>query len=356
MNKYLKWGLVGLVVAGIAIWGWYGLTPHQNKEMNAAPSAGQPKKALAVNARVLKPHLITDQILVTGKLLPDEEVDLAFETSGKITALYFNEGSVVQKGTLLGKVNDEHLQAQLKRLEAQLPLAEARVYRQATLLNREAVSQEALEQVRTELATLKAEIENVKANIRMTELRAPFDGVIGLRQLSAGAYASPSSVVAKLTKMNPLKVEFSVPERYAQEVRKGTNLDFKVDGYLDPFQAQVYATESALDIGTHTLTVRALYPNASHELQPGRYTDIALKNKEIEDAIAVPSQAIVPEMGINKVFVYHNGKAEPVDVETGIRTASEVQILRGLQEGDTIITSGTLQLRKDLDVKLQKID
>lgn len=355
MNKYLKWVLVVIAVAGIGIWGWYGLTPHPNREMKTTPAA-QPKKKLAVNAQVLKPHLITDQILVTGKLLPDEEVDLAFETSGKIIDLYFNEGSVVKKGALLGKVNDEHLQAQLKRLEAQLPLAEARVYRQSTLLNREAVSQEALEQVRTELATLKADIENVKANIRMTELRAPFDGVIGLRQLSAGAYASPSSVVAKLTKMSPLKVEFSVPERYAQSVKQGTKLDFKVDGFLDPFNAQVYATESTLDIGTHTLTVRALYPNSSHELQPGRYTDIALKNKEIEDAIAVPSQAIVPEMGINKVFVYRQGKAEPVDVEIGIRTAGEVQILRGLEAGDTIITSGTMQLRKGLDVDIQKID
>ena len=262
----------------------------------------------------------------------------------------------MKRGELLAKVNDSQLQAQLKRLEAQVPLAEDRVFRQDALLKRDAVSKEAYEQVKTELATLNADIENIKANIDMTELRAPFDGVIGLRQVSAGAYASPTTVVAKLTKVTPLKVEFSVPERYAREIKKGTNLDFHVEGKLNAYRAQVYATESSLDMETHSLTVRAIYPNRNGELLPGRYTDIRLKQKEIADAIAIPSEAIVPEMGRNKVFVYRNGTAEPTDVVIGIRTDAEVQIVQGLVIGDTILTSGTLQLRKGMPVEIQSIN
>ena len=294
--------------------------------------------------------------MVTGRLVPDEEVSLSFETSGKITDIFFTEGTLVKRGELLAKVNDRQLQAQLKRLEAQIPLAEDRVFRQNALLQRDAVSKEAYEQVKTELATLNADIENVKASIELTELRAPFDGVIGLRQVSTGAYASPSVVVAKLTRITPLKVEFAVPERYARQIRKGANLSFKVEGKLDAYQAQVYATESSIDPSTHTLNVRAIYPNKQGELLPGRYASIELSQNEIKDAIAIPSEAIVPEMGKDKVYLYKSGLAQPVEITTGLRTDAEVQVVRGLQMGDTIITSGTLQLRTGLPVTLDHID
>ncbi len=354
MNKKLKWGLIALVGIGLAGLGYYQLTPHTNQELAAADAAPRSKQSrtLQVHARIIKPQTLTEEQPTMGRLIPDEEVNLSFETSGKITDIFFTEGTHVKKGDLLAKVNDRQLQAQLKRLEAQVPLAQDRVFRQNALLKRDAVSKEAYEQVKTELATLNADIENVRANIAMTELRAPFDGVIGLRQVSVGAYASPSTVVAKLTRISPIKIEFSVPERYARDIKKGTNLDFKVVGYLDAFPAQVYATEASLDVETHSLTVRALYPNRNGELPPGRFVHIQLKQKEITDAMTVPSEAIVPEMGINKVFVYRSGKAEPVDIELGIRTDAEVQVLRGLAVGDTIITSGTLQLRKGMPVML----
>lgn len=131
----------------------------------------------------------------------------------------FEEGSFVKKGQLLAKVNDRPLQAQLQRLVSQLKLAEDRVFRQNALLERDAVSKEAYEQVKTELATLNADIDLIESNIAQTELRAPFDGVIGLRQVSVGTYASPTTIVAKLTKISPLKVEFAVPERYANDVK-----------------------------------------------------------------------------------------------------------------------------------------
>ena len=353
MKKYLKWGLVALIILGTAVFGYFQLIPKENEELALADTQLKGgKKVLEVSARIISPRLLTDEIPVIGRLVPDEEVQLSFETSGKITDIYFQEGSSVKKGTLLAKVNDAQLQAQLARLEAQVPLAEERVYRQSTLLQRDAVSKEALEIVKTELATLNADIEKTKAQIEQTELRAPFDGVIGLRQVSVGSYASPSTVVAKLTSVTPIKIEFSVPERYASEVKRGTNLEFTVEGKLEAFKAQVYATEASLDAETHTLLVRALYPNANGELLSGQYAGIRLKQKEVADAIAIPSEAIVPEMGKNKVFVCRNGKAEPVDVVTGIRTDSEIQIVSGLEFGDTILTSGTLQLRKGSAVKI----
>lgn len=359
MNKKTKWGIIILIGAGIIGGGIYSQLPKKNDELAAADKVmgnapKNSKRVLNVNAKVIKPQLLTDEYTITGVLLPDEEVDLSFETSGKVIEINFEEGTPVKKGQLLAKVNDRQLQAQLQRLVSQLKLAEDRVFRQNALLERDAVSKEAYEQVKTDLATLNADIEIVKANIALTELRAPFDGVIGLRQISIGSYASPTTIVAKLTKIAPLKVEFSVPERYASEIKKGTNLDFRIEGKT--FKAQVYAVESTIDPNLHQFTARALYPNTNHTLLPGRFTSILLKKKEMPNAIAIPTEAIVPEMGKDKVFLYKSGKAEPVEVVTGIRTDAEVQIIKGLQIGDTILTSGTLQLRMGLAVTLDNID
>ncbi|MCQ2095657.1 MAG: efflux RND transporter periplasmic adaptor subunit [Bacteroidaceae bacterium] len=364
MNNKVKAGLIiglfGIVIAGGV---WY-LQPKVNTELELGDSGvrGGDKgsrgkgKSLNVNALVLRPQPLTDGFTTTGLILPDEEVDLSFETSGKITSISFKEGSVVRKGQLLAKVNDRPLQAQLRQLQTKISLARNRVYRQEQLLRNEAASREAYEEATTELATLEAEIEAVKVNIGLTELRAPFDGVLGLRQVSVGAYATPSLVVAKLTKITPLKIEFSVPERYANDIRNGQGLEFTVDGFLDAFQAKVYAVESAVDKEQHVFTARALYPNSGRELKPGQYASIRLTRQELSDALVVPAEAIVPEMGIDKVFCYRGGKAVPVDVKAGIRTDAEVQVLSGLEVGDTIITSGTLQLRTDLPVTLDVIE
>ena len=352
MKKRVKWGLVAIVGAGLICWGIYSQIPKPNEELAEADKVmanqKQGKKALNINAIIVKPQVLTDEIPIIGSLIPDEEVNLSFETSGKIVEINFEEGTTVKKGQLLAKVNARPLPAQLK-------LAEDRVFRQDALLKRDAVSQEAYEQVKTELATLNADIESVEAQIAQTELRAPFDGIIGLRQVSVGTYASPTTIVAKLTKISPLKLEFAVSERYARDIKVGTNLSFTLEGSLDTYHAQVYARESSLDINTHTLTVRALYPNPSG-IMPGRYASITLKKQEYKDALAIPSQAIVPEMGKDKVFVYRSGKAEPTEIITGIRTDAQVQVVKGLATGDTVIISGTQQLRTGMDVTLDHIE
>jgi membrane fusion protein (multidrug efflux system) len=349
---------VAAIAAGASVYGYFQLMPRQNEELaiaDATPVKSN-KKILEVTAKILEPKLLTDEILTVGKLVPDEEVQLTFETSGKITHINFKEGTFVKKGELLAKVNDRTLQAQLSRLTAQVKLAEDRVYRQSTLLKRDAVSQEAYEQVKTDLATLKAEIEMVEANIALTELRAPFDGVIGLRGVSVGSYASPSVVVAKLTKISPIKVEFAVPEHYADDVQIGYNVEFTLPGELDKFHAKVYAKESMIDPETHTLKIRALYSNTQGAALAGRYASVNLEKQRIENALTVPSESIVPEMGVDKIYLYKGGKAQPVTVQVGIRTDKDVQIVSGLNKGDTVIVSGTLQLRTGLPVVLDNIE
>lgn len=358
MNKKLKWGLVALILLSLAAWGIYSQLPKTNKELAAADKIvkGRGGRTLNVNAIVAKPQSVSDEILINGSILPDEEVDLSFETSGKIVEINFKEGTSVKKGQLLAKVNDRPLQAQLQKLTSQVKLAEDRVYRQSLLLKKDAVSQEAYEQVKTDLAKLEADIELIKANIEQTELRAPFDGVIGLRGVSVGSYASPSVVVAKLTKISPVKVEFAVPERYTDDIKIGANVVFSLTGEVEQFRAKVYAKESKIDPVTHTLTVRALYDNRNGASLAGRYATVKLEKQRIDDAIVVPSDAIVPEMGVDKLFLYKSGKAQPVDVIAGLRTDKDVQIVRGINMGDTVIVSGTLQLRTGLPVVLDNVE
>lgn len=355
-----KWIITAILIASICLLGagykYYTTHYTTTADGKTEKKSNVQRKILNVNGLVIRTQTLTDDIAMVGNLLPDEEVDLTFETSGKIVRINFKEGSVVRKGDLLAKVNDKPLVAQLARYEAQLKLAQDRVYRQSALLEKDAVSQEAYEQALTELAKLNAEIEIINSNIALTELRAPFDGVIGLRNVSEGAYASPSVVVAKLTKISPLKIDMFIPERYADQIKTGTPLTFTVEGQNTTYRASVYAKESKVDMETRTLAVRATYPNANRRLLPGRFIAARIRMQDIPEAIAIPTEAIVPEMGVDKVYVYRSGKAHAVEVKTGLRTDALIHIVEGLSVGDTIITSGTLQLREDLPVKLDVVE
>lgn len=353
-----KWIITAAVIAGFClIVGGYKYYSNNSSAEAKAPTAKAAGKSniLNVNGLAIKTQKLTDELSMVGNLLPDEEVDLTFETSGKIVEINFQEGATVRKGDLLAKVNDKPLVAQLSRYEAQLKLANDRVFRQSALLEKDAVSQEAFEQARTELAMLNADIDIVKQNIALTELRAPFDGVIGLRNVSEGAFATSNVVVAKLTKISPLKIDMFIPERYADQIKKGTPLSFTVEGINETFNATVYAKESEVDAATRMMAVRATYPNRNGRLMPGRFVSAKIQMQDIPNAIAIPTEAIVPEMGVDKVYKYVGGKAKAVSVKTGIRTDAQIQIIEGLQVGDTIITSGTLQLREDLPVKLDVV-
>jgi membrane fusion protein (multidrug efflux system) len=366
MTRKMKWIVVILIA--LFIIGMISYPSVKNKLSslrNTSDASASPveyslrRPALNINAEVVKQQVLIDKIISTGSTIPDEEVDLSFESSGKLIAIYFKEGTQVKENDLLAKINDRPLQAQLKKLEAELPLAKDRVYRQRTLLEKDAVSQEAFEQVTTDYEKLMADIELVKANIAQTELRAPFDGVIGLRSVSEGAYATPSTLIAKLTKISPLKIEFSIPERYASDVSEGTFITFSLetsDGVLREFRARVYAVESKVDMVTRSLKVRATYPNENGAIQPGRYLSVEISKQEIKNALAIPSEAIIPEMGKSIVYLYKDGKAQPTEIVPGLRTESHVQVQHGLSVGDTLITTGVMQLRTDMAVTIDNLN
>ncbi|MCD7971394.1 MAG: efflux RND transporter periplasmic adaptor subunit [Candidatus Azobacteroides sp.] len=357
MNKKTKIALISVIIlfiAGMAFYPYIKTRFSGKEEASPSPPKTESKStdAFNVNAKVIKAENLDDIFRTTGILIPDEEVDLSFETSGKITNIYFQEGTSVTKGTLLAKVNDAPLQAELEKLTTQIPLAEDRVFRQESLLAKDAVSQEAFESVKTELDKLKADIDLVKARIAQTELRAPFDGIIGLRQVSEGAYASPTTVVSRLTKIVPLKVEFSINERQANEIKAGTPLTFTLVNDLNIYGASVYAVESRLDESTLSLKVRARYPNAGGKLKPGQSATIEIKLQEIKNTIVIPSLSTVAEMGRDIAYIYKDGKAKQVVVKKGMRTASSVQVLDGIQTGDTLLTSGIMQLRDGMPVTI----
>jgi len=359
MNKKTRIALIVIILLFIAGMAFYPKIKEMmfSEEESSVPATdgnrnagGGQNRALNVNAMILKYENLDDIVRGKGRLIPDEEVDLSFETSGKITEISFKEGTNVRKGQLLAKVNDKPLQAELTKLKAQVPLAQDRVFRQKSLLEKDAVSQEAFESVNTELEKLMADIQLVEARINQTELRAPFDGIIGLRQVSEGAYATPSTIIAHLTKIIPLKIEFSIPERQAEAIKVGTKLDFTLENDLNKYQASVYALESNLDTKTFTMNMRASYPNPGGKLQPGRSAQIEIKLREIKNTLVVPGISILAEMGRDIAYVYKNGKAQQVTLKKGMRTASSVQIIDGLNVGDTLLVTGVMQLRDGLPV------
>ena len=359
MSKRTRWivlSLIAVIIAGMILYPALRRNRQAKEDGKAlaAAAASQPRqRVLNVNAEIIAPMSMSEKTVSIGNMIPYEEVDLMFEATGKVTDIYFNEGEHVKKGTLLAKMNDQPLLAQLKKLEAQVKLAQDRVDRQKTLLSKDAVSQEAYDIVVTEYNKLMADIDLVRANIVQTELRAPFDGVIGFRYLSEGAFASPSTPVAKLAMISMLKIDFPVPEKYASEMKSGKKVTFTLrdgDGIMRNYQATVYAVEAEVDLATRSLRVRATFPNANEEIVPGTFVSMEIERAAMNNALSVPSEAIIPEMGRNLVYVYRSGKALPVDIETGLRTESRVQAIAGLMPGDTLITSGVMQLRTGMDV------
>ena len=328
---------------------------QEDSQLSNQGTRRQDQQILLASGYVIVPTQMFELINGIGSLLPDEEVDLAFETSGKVVGLFFEEGRRVKKGDLLAKINDRPLQAQLLKLQAQLKLSEEKEFRQRQLLDRDAISRESYDQIATELQSLKADILLIEARIAETELRAPFDGIVGLRMISEGAYATTQTKIVRLVKISPLKIEFAVNERYAGEVTPGFPITFVSNRTPKKYEARVYAVDPKVDINTRTIIVRALYPNTSEELKPGSSVSVTALLSKIDNAISIPTEALIAEMEGEKVFIYKNGKAEQVKVITGLRTESHIQIQEGLNFGDTLLTTAILQLRQSLPVQLDTL-
>jgi membrane fusion protein (multidrug efflux system) len=353
-TKYIIYTLLALLVAFLL----YNKFFSKKAKQTSAATAGKGKRKngpVPVNIMVVKDTTINNQIDITGTIDANERVSLISQTAGNITGIYFTEGSHVKKGQLLVKVYNQDLQASLQQTQAQMVLARDVNRRNQILVQKEAISKEEYETSTSSLNSLKAQGDVVRAQISRTEIRAPFSGVIGLRNVSPGGYLSPSTPIATLVNMDPAKLTFSVPERYLPIIGKGSKVTFNVESSRDNFNATVYAIEPALDANSRTITVRAKAPNPKNLLTAGAFAKINLTLDQIPKTIMVPSECVIPDIKSSKVYVYHNGLAVARDVKTDLRTDVKIQIIEGLKAGDSVVVSGLIQIRPKAPLKIIKV-
>ena len=343
--------ILGAVFAALYFFGAFD--PSKRSDIPQAQTKSSPN---TVEGLVLRSGKIDSKILSTGTVVANEEIEIRSEIAGRITSINFTEGSFIKRGALLIKINDADLRADLKKLQLQENLAEREVKRSKQLYDGKLISQEEYDAVSNKLMTVRADVDRVNSDIAKTEIYAPFSGMIGLRSVSNGSYISSSTLIARLQQIDPIKIDFAVPEKFANSIGKGTPITFTITGSEEPHTATVYATEPKIDMATRTLKVRALTSNIGSKLLPGAFAKVEITLKSIYDALAIPTTSIVPQIDGQKVFVYRSGKAFAIPVETGIRSDSSVQIISGLSLGDTVITTGLMQIRDKAPVSIKKVN
>ncbi len=260
------------------------------------------------------------------------------------------------KGDLLAKLYDGDLQAQLRKYEVQLKIAEQTEQRQAELLKIQGISQQDYDASLLQVQTLKADMDIVQEDIRKTEIRAPFDGKLGLKQVSPGAFVSPTTVLTTIGEVNRLKVQFDVPERYSSEVKSGMEVSFNIDGSDKDFHASIIATAVEVSEATRSLAVRAEVKEHDPALRPGVFAQVEIILGKKENALMIPNLVITLQGRKKQIFVYKGGKAIQTDIETGVRDSMNIEVINGLRPGDTVITSSLLFLRPGMPVTVTKID
>jgi membrane fusion protein (multidrug efflux system) len=272
-----------------------------------------------------------------------------------VVSINLPEGRSVKKGELLLKIFDEDLKTQLRKLETQLKQAEITEQRLAELLKVKGVSQQEYDLAALAVQTTKSDMDLVRINITKTELRAPYDGVLGLRRLSPGAYVTPATAVTTIRAASALKLDFNIPEKYSNLIRVGQNIEFKVEGNAAPHNATVMATEQSITTDSRNLLVRASVRD-TRNLLPGAFAEVTLALGNKTQALMVPNEAVIPQARDKKLILSKGGKAKFVTVKTGIRQAGMIEITEGIQPGDTICTTGVLFLRPDATVNFSKVE
>ncbi|HMI65682.1 MAG TPA: efflux RND transporter periplasmic adaptor subunit [Cyclobacteriaceae bacterium] len=339
-----------LVLLAIAI----AVTACQSKKQNDGRQRIQ--GPMMVDGFVVESHTISDNVEVPGSLLPFEETSIRPEVSGRVVALNIPEGAIVPKGTILVKLFDQDLRAQLRKLEVQLQIAKKNEERQSELLKISGISQSDYDLSALSVENLKADIETTRIALSKMEIRTPYEGRVGLRNVSLGAYISPTDIITVLRQDKQLKLEFSVPEKYAKNISKGYKVQFKVDGGAAYHNATVIATESSVEQTTRTLKVRAVVNEIHAELVPGIFAKVNLQLGKNDHAMLVPTQSILTQARNKQVVICKNGMAKFSVVETGVRDSSYVEIVTGVHVGDTVVTTGLMGLRPDARLKVTKVN
>ncbi|WP_296682370.1 efflux RND transporter periplasmic adaptor subunit [Flavobacterium sp.] len=333
-------GLVGLI----------GYRITKNSDSKGPKDKEKDKQPITVSGTIVHLQTFDNNLALSGSIEANEQVEIRSEVSGIVKNIYFQEGSNVSKGQVLFKVNDIELKAQLAQAKTKESLASENERRAKLLLQKEAISQEEYDVARADYQSAKAQSQLIQAQIEKTSVRAPFSGKIGLRSISPGTYVTPTLLVAKLVNSGQLKITFSIPEKYASQVKKNATITFKVTGSNQSYSAKIYAIEPEVEIATRTLKVRALADNKDGKLLPGTFADVQLPLDIIKDAVVIPTEAIIPVQDGKKVFIANKGMAKEVMVETATRTDASILVLSGLKVGDTVLTSGVMSLKDEAPI------
>jgi membrane fusion protein, multidrug efflux system len=355
MNKRIKTLVISSIILIILLIILIPKIVSSNKSGSSAP-VNKMNMQIPVTAHIVNYEKLSNNIYTTGSILANEEVELRSEISGKIVRILFKEGAYVSKGDLLVKINDADLQAQLRKAESKVKLIEDREARQRQLAQNQMISQEDYESTLNDLEASKAEYDLIKAQIDKTEIRAPFSGIVGLREVSEGSFVTTTTLIARLQSLSNLKIDFAIPQKYAAQVKIGDEISFKLSGSDFQYNAKIYAIEPKIDPSTRTLRLRAICLTTYKNLFPGAFVNVALDLKETDQAILIPSESIVPELKGQLVYLYKGGTVMPQKVEIGLREDKQVQITSGLTAGDTVVTSGILQMRPGIKVKITDLN
>ncbi|NDK55052.1 efflux RND transporter periplasmic adaptor subunit [Pontibacter fetidus] len=356
----IKYIVYTLLILGFGALVAYRITQNKN-EGGGGPGGGGGGRgpggpggmpAMRVNGMVVQPQNFANTLSVTGSIEANEQVQIRPQVSGVVRSISFQEGSKVSKGQVLVKIDDSELRAQLAQAQTRQSLAAENERRAGLLLKKEAISREEYDVARADLKSAQAQTQLIQAQLAKTTIRAPFSGRIGLRNISEGSFLSPETVVANLVSIDPLKITFSVPEKYATQVKENTTLNFTVAGSDKKYKATVYAIEPGIEASSRTLQLRARAANGDGSLMPGSFANIELPLTVIEGALLVPTEAVIPVQNGKKVFVSKGGKATEAMIETSTRTEKDVLVTSGLQAGDTVLTTGIMTLKEGTPVKV----
>lgn len=331
-----------------------GCKEKKTAELKGQKPAGR-NQQIKVEGHIVKTSTTNEDLEVPGNLLPYEETEIHPEVPGKIIALRFSEGSNVGRGTLLAKIFDGDLQAQKRKLGVQLSTSRKTQERQNELLKINAISQQDYDLAMLQTSSYQADIQILNAEIARTEIRAPFAGKVGFRNISIGAYVTPATIITTIRQVNQLKLTFSIPERYASKVATGNYISFTVEGAPGKYSARIIATESGITEATRSLLVKAVVEKVDKFITAGSFAKVTFNLGEDNTSIMVPSQAVLPQARGKQVLVYRGGNVNFQNVTTGLRDSANVQITSGLAVGDTIITTGLLTVKPGAKVQLGRV-
>lgn len=348
MKKALPWIILGIAIILLVIF------KPRNKD--AGPSKHmQNSGPVLVDARIVLPRPIVNSISVSGTLLSNEEVILQSQLAGTVSHIYFSEGSKVRKGDLLIKIDDSQLEAQLQKDEVAEQLAKITEERQKKLLAINGISQQDYDVALNNLNSIQADMKVIKVQIGYTNITAPFDGIIGLKNVSEGSYVSQNTVLVNLEQISPIKIDFYVPEKYLSVLQRDEQIEFSVTGYSDKFIGKIYAIDPKIDENTRTIHVRALADNKDGRLLPGAFAEITIELSHAANALMIPTEAVIPQINGQSVYVIKKSKVASVPILLGIRTDSTVEVTSGLKQGDTIVARGIQLVHSGSEVKLKSV-